>query len=58
MAWSTKITSHMDGAELYTQIIYASMMANSKMELNMDTRDIFGNKMVVVVNQNIKMVSL
>jgi hypothetical protein len=35
MAWSTKITSHMDGEELLTQIILNSLMANSKMDIDM-----------------------
>ena len=43
MAWSTKIISHMDGAELLEQVIYRSLMANSKMERDMDTRDILIN---------------
>jgi hypothetical protein len=36
MAWSIKITSHMDGAELYRQKMDGSLMANSKMEGHMD----------------------
>ena len=47
----------MDGAELLRQIKYGSMMANSNMERDMDTREGL-DKMVTVKNQNIKMVRL
>ena len=56
MAWLTKITSHMDGEELLRQIIGASLMANSKMDL--DTAMLDGLiKMVTVLKMNGKMVS-
>ena len=46
-----------DGAELFVQIILALLMHNGKMELNMDTIDIF-IMMVTVINLNFKMASM
>jgi hypothetical protein len=57
MEWLTKIISHMAGAELFIQIIIASLMDNGKMENGMDTFDAL-HKMVTSFNQNGKMVSL
>ena len=54
MAWLTKITSHMDGEELFRQIIGASMMANSKMEHPMAIFEVL-LIMVAVFKKNIKM---
>ncbi len=53
-AWSTKMISLMDGEELSKQMIFALLMHNGKMELNMDTIDQFFN-LVPVIKENIKM---
>ena len=53
-AWSTKMISLMDGEELYVQTIKNSLIYNGKMELNMDTIDIFLN-LVAIINGNVKM---
>ena len=56
MEWLTKIISHMAGAELFIQIIIASLMDNGKMENGMDTFDAL-HTMVNAGNKNIKMIS-
>ena len=56
-AWSTKMISLMDGEELSEQMMLGSQMHNGKMELHMDTLDIF-HIMVSAIKKNIKMAHL
>ena len=53
-AWSTKMISLMDGEELSVQIMLGLLMHNGKMELNMDTFELF-IMMVTVFNKKDKM---
>ena len=53
-AWSTKMISLMDGEELSAQIMILLLMHNGKMELHMDTIELFIN-VVPMVNLNFKM---
>jgi hypothetical protein len=54
MAWLTKKTSHMALAELLWSTMNGSLMANSKMELDMDIKELFFN-LVSVFRKNFKM---
>ena len=42
----------MDGAELFIQIMYASLTDNGKLDLSMDSKDAFIN-LVTAIKENI-----